>query len=91
MTLDEMISELEDAREDLGGDAEVRVAYQPNYPLRGTVAAVTVPDTDDPYSEGEAAPGQEHDGHMAWIAVGPVYGDENPYGPEWAWGGGEDG
>lgn len=85
MTLDELIQELESAREDLGGDAEVRIAYQENYPLRGTVARVTVPEMDDPYSDGESATGQEKDGSMVWIAVCSAPYDENPYGPAWAW------
>lgn len=88
MTIDEMIAALEEAREDLGGEAQVRVAYQPNWPLRGTVARVTVPDGPDPddnYDEGSAAPGQENDGRMVWIAVGSAPYDENPYGPRWAW------
>jgi hypothetical protein len=90
-TLDELISELEDAREDLGGGAEVRVAYQQSYPLRGTVACVTIPpDPDDPYPADERAPGQEEDGRMVWLAVGSAPYRENPYGPEWAWQGRED-
>lgn len=44
MTIDELIEELENARDDLGGHAEVRIAYQQNYPLRGTIARVTAPD-----------------------------------------------
>lgn len=42
MTLDELIERLGEARDDLGGQAEVRVAYQPSWPLRGTIASVTV-------------------------------------------------
>ncbi len=85
-TIDDLIAELEEARETLGGDAEVRVAYQPNWPLRGTIARVTVAEFDDPYAEGETAPGQEKDGKLLWIAVGSAPYDENPYGPRWAWG-----
>ena len=44
MTLDQLIEELEDAREDLGGDAEVRIAYQPNWPIWATLRYVTVPE-----------------------------------------------
>jgi hypothetical protein len=84
MTIDELIAELEDARETLGGQASVRIAYQQNYPLRGTVAAVTVPD-DEPYSDDDSAPGQDDDAQMCWIAVGAAPYDENPYGPAWAW------
>lgn len=90
MTIDDLIAELEDARENLGGDAEVRVAYQENYPLRGTVARVTVPEDEDPYDEGERAVGQDADGGMVWIAVGSAPYDENPYGPRWAWTGDRD-
>jgi len=89
MTIDEMIRELEDAREDLGGDAQVRIAYQPSYPLRGTVDRITVPESADPddlYDEGQQAAMQDKDGTFVWIAVGSAPYDENPYGPRWAWG-----
>lgn len=85
MTIDDLINELEQARDTLGGDAEVRVAYQRNYPLRGTVDAVTYADTDDPYAEGQRAAGQDKDASRVWIAVGSAPYDENPYGPAWAW------
>lgn len=84
-TIDDLISELEEAREQLGGHAQVRIAYQQSYPLRGTIARVTVPDTEDPYDEGTRASGQDDDGHMCWIAVGSAPYSENPYGPAWAW------
>ena len=32
MTIDELIELAAEAREDLGGDAQVRIAYQPGYP-----------------------------------------------------------
>lgn len=32
MTIDELIELAQDARERLGGDAQVRIAYQPGYP-----------------------------------------------------------
>jgi hypothetical protein len=86
MTIDMMIEQLEEAKEDLGGDAEVRVAYQQSYPLRGTVSRVTVPESDDPYGDNELAVGQDGDAKMLWIAVGSAPYDENPYGPRWAWG-----
>jgi hypothetical protein len=34
MTIDELIELATEAREDLGGDAQVRAAYQPGYPRR---------------------------------------------------------
>ena len=39
MTIDELIELAPDAREDLGGDAQVRIAYQPGYPLRAALSA----------------------------------------------------
>jgi hypothetical protein len=84
MTIDQLIEELEAARDDLGGNAEVRIAYQENWPLRGAVAAVTLP-SEAPYDEDEDAPGQDADDKMAWIAVGSAPYDENPYAPRWAW------
>lgn len=47
MNIDQLIEQLEDARDDMGGETEVRVAYQPSWPLRGTLAAVTVPNPED--------------------------------------------
>lgn len=40
-TLDELIDALTDVREYAGGDTPLRVAFQPAYPLRGTISAVT--------------------------------------------------
>lgn len=52
MNIAELIDRLEDARASLGDEAEVRIAYQPNWPLRGTVAAVTIPqDDEEPHCE----------------------------------------
>lgn len=90
MTIADLIADLEQAQEELGPQAEVRIAYQPNWPLRATVAHVTLAsDPDEPYGEGEQAAGQENDGQMVWLAAdGARYG-ENPYAPRWAWRHGE--
>jgi|HubBroStandDraft_1064217.scaffolds.fasta_scaffold167169_2 hypothetical protein len=48
MTIDELIEVATEAREDLGGDAQVRIAYQPGYPLRAALGFVTVPYSTDP-------------------------------------------
>ena len=85
MTIDMLIEALNDAREDMGGATEIRIAYQPSWPLRGTIARVTVPEPES-YYEGERAVGQGKDESMLWLAVGSAPYDENPYGPRWAWG-----
>ena len=48
MTIDQLIELARDAREDLGGDAQVRIAYQRGYPLRAALQYVTVPFSTDP-------------------------------------------
>lgn len=88
MTIDELIELAGEAREDLGGDAQVRIACQPGYPLRAALACVTIPHATDPselYSEDETAAGQENDGTFLWLATGDVPDGENPYAPGWAW------
>jgi len=39
VTIDELIKLAQDARVDLGGDAQVRIAYQPGYPCAPRSAA----------------------------------------------------
>ena len=41
MTIDQMIELAVEAREDLGGDAQVRIAYQRGYPLRAALDVTT--------------------------------------------------
>ena len=88
MTIDELIQLAADAREDLGGDAQVRIAYQPGYPLRAALQYVTIPystDQSDLYHLDEMAAGQENDGTFLWLAAGDLPDGENPYAPGWAW------
>jgi hypothetical protein len=88
MTIDQLIELAQDGREDLGGDAEVRIAYQPGYPLRAALQYVTVPFSTDPadlYGPDETAAGQESDGRFLWLATGDLPDRENPYAPGWAW------
>jgi hypothetical protein len=86
MTIDELIELAQDAREDLGGDAQVRVACQPCYPLRAALCWVTVPPSTDPsdlYGPDETAAGQKNDGTFLWLATGNLPDGENPYAPDW--------
>lgn len=90
MTIDELIELAEQAREDLGGDAQIRIASQPGWPLRAALQCVTIPhstDPDDLYAEDEHAAGQQGDGTFLWLATGDLPHGENPYAPEWAWNG----
>ena len=88
MTVDELIELANEAREDLGGDAQVRIAYQPGYPLRTALQYVTVPYSTDPcdlYGPDETAAGQQDDGRFLWLATGDPSDRENLYAPGWAW------
>lgn len=88
MTIDELIALAEEAREDLGGDAQVRIACQPGYPVRAALQYVTIPFSADPgelYGPDETVPGQQNDGTFLWLATGDLPDGENPYAPGWAW------
>jgi hypothetical protein len=84
MTIDELITLVEEARENLGGDAQIRIASQPGWPLRAALGCVTVPqsaDPDDLYAADEHAAGQQNDGTFLWLATGDLPDGENPYAP----------
>lgn len=84
MTIDELITLAEEARETLAGDAQVRIATQPGYPVRAALQHVPTPFSADPaelYAPVETAPGRAGDGTFLWLAVGDVPDGENPYAP----------
>jgi hypothetical protein len=88
MTIDELIELAAEARGELGGDAQVRIAYQLGYPIRAALAYVTIPHSTNPsdlYGEDETASGQQNDGTFLWLATGDLLDGENLYAPEWAW------
>jgi hypothetical protein len=79
MTVNELIEALQEFvdMDEEYGELEVRLATQPNWPIRGSVAATTV---------------ATHDGQRyLWLAEGGVGYDENPYAPRTAWEGGVEG
>ncbi len=88
MTIDELIQKLEEAKDMApnGGETEVRVAYQPNYPIAGTVQAISLAepfDEDGNDADLDMSP-ESHDSKL-WIGVGSMPYRENPYAPGWAW------
>jgi hypothetical protein len=88
MTIDELIELAAEARDDLGGGAQVRIACQRGYPVRAALEYVTVPRSTNPselYGPDETASGQQDDGTFLWLAAGDIPDRENPYAPEWAW------
>lgn len=67
-TLDELISRLEDIRDEIGGDTEIAVALQPSYPLRATLFGVTTSDDVVP-DEDESERTDTTDEKVVWLAV----------------------
>jgi hypothetical protein len=80
MKLSELVERLEELRDDFGDDAdpEVVAAYQPNYPLSGTIlGAVKLEEDDDEESDDIG----EGDTGVVWIAIGSHPHDLSPYAP----------
>lgn len=90
MTIDELIEQLEEARDDLGGETEVLVANQPTYPLTNVISNIAYGRDiydDEEGDEEEKAEKPDRRRDALWIAVSQPgsYSDLNPYAPEGAW------
>jgi hypothetical protein len=83
------VRELIDVLEQYDEDAEIRVAFQPSWPLRGKVANVVSSDDNDPeYADPDAErdPADPVREDFVWIAVDQVSSSsENPYAPKEVW------
>ena len=79
MTIDELIERLEDYRDALGGDAEVRLMTQQNWPFENEIYGVTSgEEINDLYDEDDD--NVDEDG-----VVFIVEGDQRCYGSKRAW------
>ena len=74
MTLNELIEKLNDARDELGGDANVQIIYQQNYPLCAKIHGVSFGSGDDDGNE-------ENDEKVVYICQGEPTG----YGSSDVW------
>lgn len=87
MTIDELIERLEEYRDALGGDAEVHLMTQQNWPFENRIAGVCSDEeinNYDPEEEDEAEDGV----HAVAETFGVVYiveGDQIGYGNKRAW------
>ena len=73
MTLSELIIHLTELAESTDSDPEVRIAYQPSWPLRATLSNVTIAEDCD-------------EREFLWLAAGySAPHNENPYAPGEAW------
>lgn len=83
MTIDELIERLEEYRDAIGGDAEVRLMTQSNWPFENRVFGVAsaeeindASDEDDPEDDGDV-----DDERVVYICEGEQLG----YGSKRAW------
>jgi hypothetical protein len=77
MTVNEMIERLQEIAENGSGDCELRLAFQPSWPLQFTIGGIA--ELDDPSSDEEPA-----DAPVVYITEGGHPDDDSPYAPAWA-------
>jgi len=78
------VYELKQILEDFDEDKQIRVAFQPSWPLRAHIQSVGEIDREG--MEDEEDPAQDDVEEFVWIAVEQVSSSsENPYAPREAW------
>jgi hypothetical protein len=78
MTLNDLIQRLEEIRQEVGGETDVRLAHQPNYPFEYSIAGIVVGKVDedeiDPRIPGPVIGGVGPDGPPVYILEGSQLG-----------------
>ena len=83
MTVNELRERLQDAADEGFGQCEVRLAFQPNWPLQMMVAGIATPD-DASRAMGEPDEEPDDAGSVVYITEGGHPTDDSPYAPAWA-------
>ena len=82
MTINDLIERLEEYRDDLGGDVEVRLMTQANWPFENTIAGVASgAEINDASDEDLEDHGDVNDDDVLYIVEGQQLG----YGTKRAW------
>jgi hypothetical protein len=85
MTIDELIARLTDYRDELGGDAQVRLMTQSHWPLEYTILGLTsrqeIDDYDDPLRGDDDDDETADEANILYIVEGQQFG----YGSGAAW------
>ena len=81
MTLDELIDRLEEYRDELGGDAEVRLMTQQNWPFENTLAGVVSAEEINEFDAEEFCDEDVEDDQVVYL----VEGNQLGYGSKRAW------
>lgn len=77
MSINDLIEQLEGLREDFGGDTEVRLAMQPNWPFEYAIADVQVVEMSPEFEEGdddEEVPDVENETTVVYLLEGEQLG-----------------
>jgi hypothetical protein len=80
MDLDTLIEQLTEIRDSHDADSiDIRIAYQPNWPLKATLHTVA--------HDRDRAEEEDEDGYsqVVWLVAGDVPYDENPYAHRALW------
>lgn len=77
MTVNEMIERLQEVAENGSGDRELRLAFQPSWPLQFTIGGVAEPEDASPDEAPTVAP-------VVYITEGGHPTEDSPYAPAWA-------
>lgn len=81
MNLDELIDRLEEYRDDLGGDCEVRLMTQQNWPFENTLAGVVSAEEINEFDDEEFTDDDVEDDQVVYL----VEGNQLGYGSKRAW------
>jgi hypothetical protein len=85
MTIDDLMQRLEQYREELGGECEVRLMTQQNWPfeqtIRGLASGLEINERDEDEEDGDGEDADVEDDHVLYIVEGQQLG----YGSKRAW------
>ena len=84
MTIDELIARLEDYRDEIGGDAEVRLMTQQNWPFENSIYGLASGAEINDYDEDDEDGGDDDDASEDAILF-IVEGQQLGYGTKRAW------
>ena len=84
MTIDELIARLEDYRDEIGGDAEVRLMTQQNWPLENSIYGLASGAEINDYDEDDEDGGDDDDASEDAVLF-IVEGQQLGYGTKRAW------
>ena len=84
MTIDELIARLEDYRDEIGGDAEVRLMTQQNWPFENSIYGLASGAEINDYDEDDEDGGDDDDAAEDAVLF-IVEGQQIGYGTKRAW------